>query len=212
MKPDELMVRSAPGGGVGNGRLKLALIVVLFFLPELVATTLYFGGWRPQSQVNHGELVQPARPIRDVSLQALDGTSFRFSALRGKWLMIYFGPSSCNVACMRDLYKMRQVSIAQGGDAARLRRLFVVTDGRAMNHLRATLQDYPGMRVVIGSAAAVASLARQFTLSVGSPLDNLNRIYLVDPLGNLMMSYPSNADPEGMRKDIVRLLQVSQVG
>jgi hypothetical protein len=49
-------------------------------------------------------------------------------------------------------------------------------------------------------------------LPAGSPLDNLNRVYLVDPLGNFMMSYPADADPTGMRKDLARLLRISQIG
>jgi hypothetical protein len=39
-----------------------------------------------------------------------------------------------------------------------------------------------------------------------------DRIYLVDPLGNLMMSYPGDADATGMKKDLQRLLKVSQIG
>jgi hypothetical protein len=68
------------------------------------------------------------------------------------------------------------------------------------------------MRAVIGPPEAFDALAREFTLPAGSPLDNLNRIYLVDPLGNFMMSYPADADPTGMRKDLARLLRISQIG
>ena len=208
MKPAEHMAQPAPGG---RGRIKLFLIIAVFFLPQIVATLLYFGGWQPHKLVNHGQLIRPARPITDVDLRSLDGSTFRLSTLRGKWLMVYFGSSSCGSACMRDLYIMRQVRIAQGENAERLQRLFVVTDGHAIDRLRLILKDYPGMHVVTGPAAAISSLAGQFMSKGGAP-ENRDRIYLVDPLGNLMMSYPSDADPEGIRKDLVRLLQVSQVG
>jgi len=197
---------------VGRNRAKLLLVAGLFFLPAIAATVLYVSGWRPRTQVNYGDLVQPARPIQDVTLQTLDGSAHPFSATRGKWLMIYFGPSSCDVACAHDLYKMRQVQIAQGKDADRIALLFVITNGAAPPRLLATLKDYPDMRVVTGPSAAVTALARQFYLPAGSPLNGLNLIYVVDPLGNLMMSYPPDADPSRMRKDFVRLLQVSQVG
>ncbi|MDA8364242.1 MAG: SCO family protein [Gammaproteobacteria bacterium] len=208
MRPDE---QTAQPERRGRGRIKLFLIIMVFFLPQIIAYLLYYGGWRSHSLVNHGQLIQPARPIGDVRLQSLDGKTFPFSALRGKWLMVYFGSSSCDSACVQDLYKMRQVRIAQGGNATRLRRLFVVTANRNLDHLHAILQYYPGMRVVVGPPAAVASLAGQFAIDGNLP-DRLNRIYIVDPLGNLMMSYPPDADPEGIRKDLVRLLQVSQVG
>ncbi len=194
-----------------RGRLTLLLVIGFFFLPQCIAALLYYGGWKPHALVNHGQLIRPVRPIRDVSLRALDGADFRFSALRGKWLMVYFGPAVCGNACVHDLYKMRQVRIAQGDNADRLRRLFVVTNGRGLGHLRTLLKSYPGMNVATGPAAAVASLSGQFALDHQLPaLDN--RIYLVDPLGNLMMSYPPDADPEGMLKDLQRLMKVSQVG
>ena len=68
------------------------------------------------------------------------------------------------------------------------------------------------MHVIAGPPPAVAELARQFTLPAGSPLDDPDRIYVVDPLGNLMMSYPAGADPNGIRKDLARLLRVSRIG
>jgi hypothetical protein len=38
------------------------------------------------------------------------------------------------------------------------------------------------------------------------------RIYLVDPLGNLMMRFPRDPDPKLMMKDLSRLLKASQIG
>ena len=55
-------------------------------------------------------------------------------------------------------------------------------------------------------------LASHFALSSGTPPADLNRVYVIDPLGNLMMSYPADADANRMRKDLARLLRVSQVG
>jgi hypothetical protein len=38
------------------------------------------------------------------------------------------------------------------------------------------------------------------------------RIYLLDPPGNLMMSYPIDADPADLGKGIGRLLRASRIG
>jgi hypothetical protein len=37
-------------------------------------------------------------------------------------------------------------------------------------------------------------------------------VYLVDPLGNLMMSYALDARPKGMLEDLKKLLRLSHVG
>jgi len=87
-----------------------------------------------------------------------------------------------------------------------------VTDAKALDLLRYTLKDYPGMIVLIGPPPAVRQLAGQFSVPAGSALDGLDRMYLVDPLGNFMLHYPPDVDASGMRKDLVRLLKVSQVG
>ncbi|MHB8622247.1 MAG: SCO family protein [Sulfuricaulis sp.] len=203
------MTRSA---NLLSARLRILLIAALFVAPMIGAYVLYLGGWRPSTTGNYGELVQPARPIADTTLNLLTGKSIRFSELRGKWLLVTFSEAECLSPCERNLYKMRQVIAAQGKDADRLQSLFVVTDTTALDGLRYAIQDYPGTQVVIGPPAMVTELAHQFVLPSGSSAENLNRIYLVDPLGNFMMSYAADADPSGMRKDLVRLLQVSRIG
>ncbi len=190
----------------------IILLVALFALPLILAYGLYWYGWRPGGTINHGELVQPARPIADALLRTLEGRDIRFHDLRRKWVLVYFGSSQCGEACERNLYKMRQVRLAQGKDADRILRVFLVTDTHTLDRLRPKLAQYPGMQVITGPAENVKTLAQQFALPAGSPLDGLERIYVVDPLGNLMMSYPAGADASGVRKDLVRLLKVSQIG
>lgn len=195
-----------------GARRKILLLAALFALPVVVAYALYFSGWRPASFGNHGELVQPARPIADAALMLLDGKTVRFSELHGKWALIAFSAAECLSPCERNLVKMRQVIAAQGKEAERIQSLLIVKDARTRDWLNDTIKDYPGMRAVVGPPEAVEALARQFVLPAGSPLDNLNRIYVVDPLGNFMMSYPADADGSGMRKDLARLLRVSRIG
>jgi cytochrome oxidase Cu insertion factor (SCO1/SenC/PrrC family) len=195
-----------------SSRRKVLWLALLFVLPVIVSYSLYYSGWRPSSTGNYGELVQPARPLEDAALTTLDGKSLRVSELRGKWTLISFSRSQCLSPCERNLYKMRQVIASQGENAGRMQSVLVVMDNKALDRLQYAIKDYPHMRVITGPAENVAKLARQFALPVGSPLDNLNRIYLVDPLGNFLMSYPADADPSGMRKDLVRLLKVSQIG
>ncbi len=65
---------------------------------------------------------------------------------------------------------------------------------------------------LVGPPTAVRQLAGQFRVPAGGALEGLDPIYLVDPLGNFMLHYPPDADASGMRKDLVRLLKVSQVG
>jgi cytochrome oxidase Cu insertion factor (SCO1/SenC/PrrC family) len=190
----------------------IALLMLLFIFPVAASFILYATGWRPSGTINHGELVEPARAIKDVGLTRLDGKQMRFADLQKKWTLVYFGSAECLSPCKDNLYKMRQVRLSLGADGTRVQRLFVVTDPNALDLLKYELKEYPNMAVVTGPAKNVEALAGNFNLPVGTPLDNLDRIYVVDPLGLLMMSYPADAAASGMRKDLKRLLKVSQVG
>lgn len=205
---------NAANGVVPNSRTRLWLVLIAaaFAAPMVLAYLLYYGGWRPQAVHPHGELVTPPQPVADVELAALDGGAVRFSSFQRRWLLLYFGTSECTSVCERALYKIQQVIAAQGRDAGRVRGALVVTDSRALDLLRYQLKDYPDVTALVGSAANIARLAREFESPTDGALAGLHRIYIVDPLGNFMMSYPADADPSGMRKDLARLLRVSQVG
>jgi cytochrome oxidase Cu insertion factor (SCO1/SenC/PrrC family) len=185
---------------------------MLFASGFFVSYVLLASGWHPAATKNYGELVEPPRPIADVTLRDSDGRAVSFASYRGKWTLLYFGSSECLKACTDNLYKMRQITAAQAMEAHRVQRVFVVTDARARDLLRYTLADYPGTDALFGDPASVRALAMQFRLDTGSPLDAIDRVYIVDPLGNFMMSYAADADPRGMNKDLARLLRASHIG
>ena len=206
------MIDLRPDAATRRARRRLLLLVAIFSLPVLIAYALYFSGWRPETGGNYGELVQPPRALPELALQTLDGKALRVSELRGKWTLFMFAAAECLTPCAATLDKIHRVILAQGKEATRVRAAFVVTDLRARDWLQYAIKDYPGTLVLTGSADTMRMLASYFTLSKGAPLNDPNRIYVVDPLGNLMMSYPAEADANRMRKDLARLLRVSQVG
>lgn len=192
-------------------RIILLALFGVFVLPLIAATALYVSGWRPQHTVNYGVLVRPARPLPDMALRTLEGKAVRLSDFHGKWTLVYFGSSACSDACLRNLYDMRQVRLALGVHRERVRRVFVLTDLSDVNGLRHKLRDYPGMVVIAGPERNVARLTRQFNVR-GATSPAQPGVYLVDPLGNLIMRYPPHADPDGMLDDLARLLRYSWVG
>lgn len=180
-----------PADPVKRGRLKLALLALFFAAPFALAWLAWWLDWAPGTTSNYGELIVPPRPLPDAALQAL----------RGKWVLVSFDAAACDAYCERKLYFMRQVRRAQGKNQGRVERLWVVTDGAAPR--AALLEAIEGTRIV-----PAAGLATQFP-AAGSARDHL---YVVDPLGNLMMRFPREPDPSRVLKDLQRLLRVSQIG
>lgn len=195
-----------------RARRTLLWLFVVFTLPAVIAYALYLSGWRPVTSGNYGELVQPPRPLPDLTLTTPEGAAQRLEALRGKWSLVIFAAAECLRPCQTNLDRMHRVILAQGQESGRVRAVFVVTDARARDWLHYAIKDYPGTLVLAGPPAAVRALSAHFELTPGVPPGGLNRTYLVDPVGNFMMSWPADADAGRMRKDLARLLRVSQVG
>ena len=186
------------------GRKKLTslwLMVALTVAPVAASYLLYFF-WLPARTVNYGELIEP-RVLPDPPLTLADGKPFRLSQLKGKWLLLSVDSGQCDAHCDRKLLYMRQLRLTQGKNMDRVERVWLVSDGAEPS--REAQAAYAGTWVVrAGDAALLGRFA-----APGAPSDH---IYLVDPLGNLMMRFPRDPDPKLMVKDLARLLKASQIG
>ncbi len=184
-----------------NPRSKFLLVTGVFVVPVLAAYLAYFG-WRPAGHSNYGELLE-VTPLRQTTGAVHDGGALDLAALRGKWLMVHVGPARCDTACAQQLYVMRQMRIAQGKDQSRIERLWVLTDsGKVDPRL---LEEHPDLHVW---RPAAPQFAEQFPAADSRGL----HIYLVDPLGNLMLRFPGQPEPKRMMKDLKLLLKASQIG
>ncbi len=190
-----------------RSRTQVWLIALVFVLP--IAAALL---WRPTGYVNYGELVEPAKFIKDERLAKLDGTAFRFSQLHSKWTLLYIGGKECADACQRNLYKIQQVRLAQTKNAKRVQSVYLIPAADRPQGARILVDQYPSVIAVTAEEGVFKRLLDQFEAGDRASAAIRNRIYVIDPLGNLMMRYPPDADPSGMRKDLNRLLKVSQVG
>jgi cytochrome oxidase Cu insertion factor (SCO1/SenC/PrrC family) len=197
----------------GRNRASLLLVFVLFASPVVVAWLLFFvfPDWIPQSTSNHGILVEPVRPLPAFQLATLQGEDVDAGFLQGKWTFVYAQRGACDKACVEQLYRMRQVRLTQGKNIDRLQRL-MLWDAQGVDTARRDelRQHFPGQVTAIVDASA-AALLETLTVDEGDPL-SARQLYLVDPLGNLMMRYRPDTDPKGIIKDLERLLKYSGLG
>lgn len=197
-----------------KGRKEFVLLVLVFFVPIIIVLVLYFNldKWEIGGGRNHGDLIEPARKLQDVTLETLQGEKFVFSNVRDKWLMIEFGKPACDEQCKQKLYLMRQIRLAQGGNRIRIERIYISTGGAPEESFRDLLEkEHPEMLVVYGDDAAIGKVIDQFRHDVGKG-SVLQAMYLVDPRGFLMMSYPEGYEPKGAIQDFERLLKYARSG
>jgi hypothetical protein len=184
-----------------RGRRIAFVILALCAAPTVAAWLAYFV-WQPQSRLNYGELIE-ARAISDPELRRLDGSAFRLSQLRGSWVLLQIDSGACAEGCGKKLLYMRQARLAQGKDAERIERIWLLADAAPPD--AALLRDHEGLRV---ARAPGTPFLAEFP-AARSPSDH---IYLLDPLGNLMLRFPGDPDAQRMVNDLARLLRASRVG
>lgn len=193
------------------GRGALIGLAALFFVPLMGAFWLYYaGGWRPASSTNHGELITPARPLGAVSLVNADGSGARKDLLAGKWTLVYIGDGACTETCRKALWTIRQTRLLLAEDMNRVHRVFIA-DGNCCD--RAFLdREHPGLETVTIDATTSDAAASNDWLAQFPREDARHFVYVVDPLGNLMMRFDITQNPKGLLQDLEKLLKLSHIG
>lgn len=184
-------------GKLGN----LWLIGVLCVAPVVASYVAFYCAY-PDASANYGELLE-TRPLPEARLQLADGTMFQLSRLKGKWVLLMVDGGSCDEFCRRKLFTLRQLRQTQGGDMGRIERAWLISDDVVPT--TSAVSAYPGTWLV---RAAGSELLKHLPAR-RSPVDH---IYIVDPLGNLVLRYPRDADPTGIIRDLARLLKTSRIG
>jgi hypothetical protein len=168
----------------------------------VAASYLLYYFWPPARTVNYGELIEPRR-LPDAPLALADGSPFRLSQLKGKWVLVSIDAGGCGPQCEKKLVYMRQLRLTQGKDMDRVERAWLISDTSAAR--ADAVAGFPGTWV---AKAAGSGLIESFP----APRDPADHIYVVDPLGNLMMRFPPDPDTRRLIKDLSRLLKASRVG
>jgi hypothetical protein len=178
-----------------RGRLYFLLLGLAFAAPLGCAFWLYYGSsWRPHARTNHGTLIEPVRTLPNTS------------EFLGKWSLVVIGSgeSGCGSACRDTLVYARQTWLSLGKYTPRAQRV-LLSGGDCCDE--AYLQrEHRGLVRIVATGPESHALLQSF------PAPQAGTIFIVDPLGNLMMRYDTRADPKGLREDLKKLLDLSHIG
>ncbi|NRR34022.1 redoxin domain-containing protein [Oxalobacteraceae bacterium] len=167
---------------------------------------------KPSGRTNYGALIDPRDfPIPALASTNLEGKPASLEDYKGKWIMLKVGPSDCQQACQDQLFAMRQLRTMQGKEMERIERVWLITDKEPLETVLLRVND--GTRMLRADAAAVAKWLPLEQGEGAQPGDQAaDHIYLIDPLGHLMMRFPKDPDPAKVKKDIGKLLKASAIG
>jgi hypothetical protein len=192
-------------------RNPVLVLIFLFLAPLAFAFWLYYGsGWRPSGRTNHGDLIEPARPLPAVALPPVGGGEPLAHALEGKWSLVVVGQGQaegdqgCDATCREALVYARQTWLSMGRELTRAQRVLLAPAGCCdAGYLK---REHEGLVALQAGGPGAAPLLARF------PAPTAGTVFIVDPRGNLMMRYDMHKDPKGLREDLKKLLELSHIG
>ena len=194
-----------------SARLKFLLLAGLFAAPVLGAyiTYFYFPEHMPSATTNYGSFFDPVETLpEDQQVLLADGSRSR-EPLLDQWTLVHWVAGDCGSDCEASLVLTRQTRLSLNDKRDRVRRLLLTNDPARIAELVERYSEAHHDLVVAGSDESLA--------------DRLHRgergIVLLDPLGNVLMSYQPKtgeagiqADFKGIRKDLKKLMKLSNIG
>jgi len=181
-------------------RRKFLLLLALMCAPVVISYALYFLEYRPES-THYGDLI-PIVKVAGTGTNLSDNTIFRMKDLHGKWVLVTIDSGHCDEACQSKLYFMRQVRLVQGKEKHRIERLWLINDNTIPD--TELVKQYEDTFFINAKDSEILSF-------IENKESQTKHIFLIDPIGNLMMRFPENVDGTKMGQDLKRLLHVSQL-
>jgi len=194
-----------------KGKKSFLWLIAVFVAPILLGTLLFFNLERlgfKKGSVNYGTLIQPAFPAQIHDLMQADKKAARENTLAKKWTLLYIEKNNCDSFCQERLLLIKRIRLLMNEQMRRVRTVFVSnpTVSRSIS-----TKDNPDL--VLATIAQAPSTSTSSVFLKQFPQLTKKPIYLLDPLGNLMMYYPQvKPNAKKMIKDLKKLLKYSHLG
>ena len=184
------------------------LLILVFILPFTMAVLLHLFDLIPGGK-SYGNLIQPPKSLQIPVLKDATGKAFNPEQWNKIWSIVTVDSTGCTAPCAARLHMLKQVHTSMNKEIDRIQRVLLVPIAIEADAYNEIQKQYPDLIILAGAETEMAKFSAEFNAANGGAESN---IFLVDPLGNLMMSYPEKFDPKGLRSDLTRLLKNSWAG
>ena len=186
-----------------------AVILILLFLGPLLGSFVWYYGLNAKlipGQINNAPLVSPPVALDDFENPGHDEVAVTLASLRRKWTIVHIVHGRCNEECETLLYNTRQVRLATGRDAHRIARMILAAEPHLLAWIR---QEHPDAALIKPAENGIEVQLNPIVEALG---ERAVHALLIDPLGNVMMTIPSDLSPQLLLKDLKKLLKLSRIG
>lgn len=168
-----------------HARAKIFILLASAVIPVLLAWGLFFGGWRSEHTTNRGKWVQPMVSAKHWLTGAPKG-----------WSLVWLQQGHCDQVCLQGIETLGQVRKALGRERMRVRVAWIGV-GKAS----------PPPGVLHGQVDP-----KTFQATLAHYQVHPGQVYIMDPLGYVMLTYPTLPWGKALLHDVKHLLKVSHIG
>lgn len=183
--------------GRGKSKRQLLLLGLVFIVPILLAKFALTIGFKGEVKTHGGELLSLNKTYQQIIGNEVDGNN-------KQWRVVYFSHGDCNERCLNGLYHIQQTYKALGRLQERVSIDLLNSQGSQVS------RPTENLSMTLFSHVVVESL--------NMPMLE-HKVVIVDPMGNLVMSYEFDGKAEqnlviahDMLLDIKQLLKLSRIG
>lgn len=193
-----------------KNKITLILVLLACSFPIILSWVLlnFTNFVNKENTVNRGALIQPVVPIENIDLIKHVGHEDEHHHLHGKWSLVYFNQGICEESCIKRLDAISRIKIATGKYSLRVQSV-LLSDIKQTGETKKIIES---INLLKYSTLALDIFKEKFLLNNVDMQSQEGWLYIIDPLGNLMMYYEADADPYDIIKDLKRLLKTSRIG
>jgi len=171
------------------------MLLALVIGPMFLATAMFYGGfWIPEGRSYHGELIGGRTTLSELGVP--------FETGKG-WQLLVSAPQECAEQCQQLIYLARQIHIGLGREASRANHALAVARPLSADLDERLLKEYPQLlRYQLNPDAYAQEL----------PDNAVPQLWIVDPLGNLVLRYPPDTQGKDILIDLRQLMKISNIG
>ena len=187
------------------------ITALLIFLTPIVVITVstvwYYSGYGPEEKVNYGHLLSEPIDIGTLDLE-LDYQNLNVDSMERKWMLVHFINGACLERCADLIYVARQVNVLLARQQTRVKRYIAapIEVKPKLENFFTTYQDLNFIEVKDQSTTI-----QEFKKNGIDPFAQPN-MFVIDPIGNIILHYSGEVDGKKLLADLKKLLGASKIG
>lgn len=185
--------------------LLFSMTIIPFCIAWYMSSNLDWVG----NGTNQGQLIRPVITTDISEFVGYDQFSKdNINELKGHWVLVNILPHKlCETTCLESIHKTKQLRLMMSKDISRVRRVALVLSDVKESVAKAWWEDDGRLLRVKPTDSLVQKLKKIRKAGIPEGM-----MLLMDPMGNVMMQYDPGFDPYKVKKDLGKLLRISQIG